>query len=57
MSYGVVFKCLECKKNDKCVDSTVIKHSVYALHDLTSIKGHLGHGNVIIDCHGFEPKE
>jgi hypothetical protein len=54
MSYSVNTKCFGCVKKNKCVDEAVIKHAVYALHEIGQDKGHLGAGSVDLSCGNLE---
>jgi len=56
MSYSVVQKCDQCKKESQCADGLIIKNAVQGLiHQLPA--GHLGAGQVIHDCsYGFQDK-
>lgn len=57
MSYSINSKCWVCKKQDDCMDGTIINAAVSIIHSLTPKKGHLGGGNITHECtYGFVDK-
>lgn len=55
MSYGLEDPCSNCKKYDKCNDQRIIRNAINSIHSL--VAGHLGWGNVKLDCNGIEKKD
>ena len=63
MSYSVVQKCGQCKKEPRCADGYVIRGAVQGIiHPMPGPWGadtpglHLGGGTVTHDCVNFEDK-
>jgi hypothetical protein len=62
MSYSVIQKCRDCKKEVKCADGYIIRGSVQGIiHNMQGPYGdapgpHLGSGTVTHDCSNFEDK-
>ena len=66
MSYGLISKCGTCKKANKCVDKSFIYGAIQGIHTVNEWdsvnnvqleKGHLGGGNINIECSRHEPLE
>lgn len=62
MSYSVIQKCGQCKKEEKCADGYIIRGAVQGIiHSMPGPSAtpsglHLGGGNVTHNCANFEDK-
>jgi hypothetical protein len=63
MSYTLDSKCNFCKKAEKCTDQCFVQGAIAGIHSVndydyiknaTRNRGHLGGGQIKIDCQNFE---
>ncbi len=57
MSYSFLNECGICIKKDKCVDREFIYGAICGIHSTGSERGHLGGGNITINCSNKIKKE
>lgn len=55
MSWSLTTPCFDCAKNEKCTDRHVIGGAIEAIHQMPVGVGHLGAGNIEMEC--FEKEE
>lgn len=59
MSYSLITKCYDCKKELVCTDRHILSGAISAIHSMPYGMGwgHQGYGTINLDCSAYEKKE
>lgn len=57
MSYSLIDPCYPCLKKGKCTDRASIAGAIAGIHQMPYGVGHLGAGNVTLNCFNREVVE
>lgn len=57
MSYALIVKCGTCEKYKNCSDYHIFRGAIDTIHMIGSEKGHLGSGNVTVNCQNHMTKK
>lgn len=56
MSYSLTTSCHSCTKKDECTDRHFLAGAIHGIHQISTVKSHMGSGSITLDCNRLEIK-